>query len=183
MIRRNSALENLAGVFLLLALVAFVAAVVMFGIRFIGMNNPPSNVITVPNDFATIQEAIGAAKAGDIIRVAAGIYTENLTLDKPVSLIAENFDQINPVNNGTIIDGGASGAAILIPAGLTQMPVIHGFIIQNGSDGIHSQSEFIAEYNYFHSSTNLVNYQMGAGGINRNNVTSMQVTTRSTWTA
>jgi hypothetical protein len=85
-------------------------------------------------------------------------------------LTAEVFDQINPVNNQTIIDGGGKGPAILIPAGLTQMPTIQGFAIQNATDGIRAQSEFIAEYNYLHSSAILVNYQMGAGGTNRNNV-------------
>jgi hypothetical protein len=62
------------------------------------------------------------------------------------------------------------GTAILIPSGLTQMPVIRGFVIRNSGDGIQSQSEFIAEFNYFHSSVNLTNYQMGGGGTNRNNV-------------
>jgi len=170
MIRRNTALETLAGVFIVITLVAVVGALVLFGIRAMGLNRGSTGVITVPTDYATIQAAISAAQAGDIIRVRAGTYLENLTLDKPVSLIAETFDQINPVNNTTIIDGGTGGATIFIPAGLTQMPVIHGFVIQNGVDGINAQSEFIAEHNYLHSSVNLVNYQMGAGGINRNNV-------------
>ena len=170
MIRRNWAIENLAVTFLIITIVAIFGALVLLGLRAIGLNRQPSNLIIVPDDYATIQAAISAATPGDIIRVKAGIYTENLTLDKPVSLIAETFDQINPVNNTTIIDGGTGAAAILIPAGLTQMPVIHGFIIQNATDGINAQSEFIAEYNYFHSSAVLVNYQLGAGGVNRNNV-------------
>jgi hypothetical protein len=87
-----------------------------------------------------------------------------------VTLTAESFDQLNPVNNTTVIDGMGGAAAILIPAGLTQMPLVRGFVIQNSLDGIQSSSEFTAEYNYFHSSFNLTNYQAGAGGINRNNV-------------
>ena len=170
MIRRNYDLDNLAIGFLLLAIIAIFATLLMLGLQALRLNPQSSNLIIVPNDYPTIQAAIHAAKPGDIIRVRAGIYAENLTLDKPISLIAETFDQINPVNNTTIIDGGSGSAAIFIPSGLTQMPVIHGFVIQNGSDGIHAQSEFIAEYNYFHSSAILVNYQMGSGGINRNNV-------------
>ncbi len=170
MIRRNTPLETLAGVFLIIALVAIIGALVMFVVRAIGLNRPSSHLLNVPGDYATIQTAINAAVPGDIIRVKAGTYVENLTLDKPVSLIAESFDQINPLNNTTMIDGGTGGATILIPAGLTQMPVIHGFVIQNGTDGINAQSEFIAEYNYFHASADSVNYQMGAGGINRDNV-------------
>jgi hypothetical protein len=170
MIRRNTSLDDLATIFLVITILAIIGALAFLGIRALTLNRQAADVIVVPDDYATIQAAISAATAGDIIQVKAGIYTENLTLDKPVSLIAQSFDQINPVNNTTILDGGTGGAAILIPAGLTQMPVIHGFVIQNGVDAINAQSEFIAEYNYFHSSTNLVNYQMGAGGINRNNV-------------
>ena len=93
-----------------------------------------------------------------------------MVLNKVVTLTAEIFDQLNPVNNTTVIDGMGGSSAILIPAGLTQMPVVRGFVIQNSVDGIQSSSEFIAEFNYFHSSFKPTNYQMGAGGINRNNV-------------
>lgn len=170
MIRRYTPLETLAGVFLIIALIAIIGVLVLFGIRLLGVNRPPSHLLIVPDNFATIQEAVNAAAPGDIIRVKAGTYVENLTLSKPVSLVAESFDQVNPVNNTTIIDGGGTGPAILIPAGLTQMPAIQGFVIQNGTDGIRAQSEFIAESNYFRASAILVNYQLGAGGINRNNV-------------
>src|ERR1051325_5157792 len=171
MVRRYTPLETLAGVFLVIALVAIIAVLVLFGIRLFNLSRPASShLLVVPDDYATIQEAINAATSGDIVRVRAGTYVENLTLSKPISLVAESFDQVNPVNNTTIIDGGSTGPAILIPAGLTQMPAVQGFVIQNGTDGIRAQSEFIAEGNYFHSSGVLVNYQLGAGGINRNNV-------------
>ena len=127
-------------------------------------------VIWVPDDYATIQAAIDAANPGDMIQVRAGVYTENLTLNKPVSLVAETFDPVNPANNQTVLDGGGGATTILIPAGLTQMPVIRGFVIRNSVDGIQAASEFIAEYNFLYSATNLVSYQKGSGGFNRNNV-------------
>src|ERR1044071_1337591 len=170
MVRRYTPLETLAGVFLIIALIAIVGVLVLFGIRLLGLNRPASHLLIVPDNFASIQEAINAAAPGDIVRVRAGTYVENLTLSKPISLVAESFDQVNPVNNTTIIDGGSTGPAILIPAGLTQMPAIQGFVIQNGTDGVRAQSEFVAENNYFHNSAVLVNYQLGAGGVNRNNV-------------
>ncbi|MGE5248951.1 MAG: hypothetical protein ACM3QS_01955 [Bacteroidota bacterium] len=130
----------------------------------------PLNLVRVPGDYPTIQAAIDAAQPGDIIQVGPGTYNENLTLNKAVTLVADQFDQINPVNNPTIIDAAGGAAAITIPAGLAQMPVVRGFAIRNGGNGIQAQSAFIAEFNYFSSSGNLVNYQAGAGGSNRNNV-------------
>lgn len=100
----------------------------------------------------------------------SGVYNESLTLNKPVSLIAERFDEINPANNTTIIDGGGRATTILIPSGLTQMPTIRGFVVRNGLEGIQASSGFIAEFNFLHSATNLISYQQGAGGFNRSNV-------------
>lgn len=128
------------------------------------------NLIRVPEDYATIQEAINAAQPADIIQVRAGTYNENLVLDRAVALTAETFDQTNPANNTTIINGGAGAAAITIPPNLTQLPTMRGFVIQGGNNGIQASSPFIAEFNFFHSSVIAVNYQWGAGGSNRNNV-------------
>ena len=42
--------------------------------------------INVPGDYATIQAAINAAGAGDTINVAAGTYTESLTINKALRI-------------------------------------------------------------------------------------------------
>lgn len=128
------------------------------------------NLIKVPGDHPTIQAAIDAAQPGDIIQVSPGTYNENLRLDKAVSLTAANFDQINPVNNNTVIDGQTGSTTITIPSGLSQMPAIRGFVIRNGNTAIQTGSPFIAEFNYFNGSNVLVHYQAGGGGANRNNV-------------
>jgi len=146
---------------------------IVFGARAIEAVREPDaggTVLKVPGDYATIQAAINAASPGDIIEVRAGEYNESLTLDKPVTLVAERFDEINPVNNTTIIDGGGGATTILIPSGLTQMPTIRGFVIRDSIDAIQAASGFIAEFNFLHSANNLVSYQLGAGGFNRNNV-------------
>ena len=45
-----------------------------------------SNTINVPADYSTIQAAINAANNGDDILVASGTYTENLTVNKQVTI-------------------------------------------------------------------------------------------------
>ena len=156
---------------IIIAIVLCIMAVgVLAGVFALIRRNQAPTILRVPDNYPTIQAALDAADAGDIIQVRAGIYSENIVLNKAVTLTAESFDQINPLNNTTIIDGMGGPAAILIPAGLEQMPVIHGFVIQNSVSGIQASSEFIAEFNYFHSGGYLTNYQIGAGGINRSNV-------------
>ena len=131
---------------------------------------PATNVLRVPGSYPTIQAAVDAARAGDIIEVEAGTYTGTITLNKPVSLTAATFDQVNAANNTTILDGANSEATILIPGGLAQMPSIHGFVIRNSTDGIEANSQFVAENNYFYGSQWAVEYLTGSGGANRNNI-------------
>jgi parallel beta-helix repeat protein len=66
-------------------------------------------MIVVPVDLHTIQEAIDKASSGDTILVKAGIYPENIFINKPISLIGE--DKFN-----TIIDGSNSGTVIEVTA-------------------------------------------------------------------
>ena len=155
---------------LFFALIAILAVVV--GARAVASFNLDGggDVIRVPGNYSTIQAAIDAAGTGDIIQVASGVYNENLTINKPVSLVAEAFDPVDPAKNSTVLDGNGQAATIMIPADLPQMPVIQGFVIRNSTDGILAHSEFIAEYNYFVAANNLMSYQQGSGGINRNNV-------------
>ena len=127
------------------------------------------NVLRVPEEYATIQAAISAAEAGDVVQVRAGTYIENLILDRPIVMTAASFDPVNPANNTAIIEGGG-GITITIPPNLTQMPTIRGFVIRGNNVGIQSSSPFIVEFNYFPASSDQVNYQWGAGGANRNNV-------------
>ena len=159
----------IAAVIIIVAIFALLALLIGF-LAFRAYQQNAADVLWVPDDYATIQAAIDAANPGGIIQVRAGVYNENLTLNKAVSLVAETFDPVNPANNQTVIDGGGGAVTILIPPGMIQMPIIRGFVIRNSMDGIQASSEFIAEFNFFHSATNLVSYQKGGGGFNRNNI-------------
>ncbi len=58
--------------------------------------------IVVPDDYQTIQEAIGNATAGDTVFVKKGIYKENVIVDKSVSLLGEDSEE-------TVIEGQVYG--------------------------------------------------------------------------
>jgi len=84
------------------------------------------NVLKVPEDFATVQEAIDNAASGDLILVAAGTYYEQLTIDKPLTLNSEN-------KTTTIIDGNTSGVCMRITS---DNVVVTGFTIRNALIGV-----------------------------------------------
>jgi parallel beta-helix repeat protein len=89
-----------------------------------------SDTKRVPADFKTIQEAIDNSAAGTLILVSAGVYYEQLTIDKPLTLQVENQAL-------TIIDGNVSGVCIKITVADV---VVAGFKIQNALIGITMQN-------------------------------------------
>ena len=68
----------------------------------------------------TIQGAIDAASAGDMINVAAGTYPENITINKALTLTGAN-------NATTIINGGGTGVVAQITA---DNVIFQGFTVQ-----------------------------------------------------
>ncbi len=63
--------------------------------------------IVVPDDLATIQEAIDSANEGDTIFVKTGTYCEHVVVNKALSLVGEN-------SSTTIIDGNWTGVVIKV---------------------------------------------------------------------
>lgn len=60
------------------------------------------DMIIVPDDYPTIQEAINHANEGNTIFVKNGTYYENIVVNKTVSLVGENREKT--ILNGTTID-------------------------------------------------------------------------------
>lgn len=88
-----------------------------------------SRTTTVPDDFPTIQEAINAANAGDIIFVKRGTYVENPVVNKSVCLIGEDRD-------ATVIDVTAGlkvQSNFVNISGLTIYDGYHGITISSNS--------------------------------------------------
>jgi len=96
---------------------------------FTTMSDEP-RLIIVPDDHATIQGAIDAARPGDTVRVMPGVYHENIRLDKGIMLTGS--DPNNPQTvAGTIIDGGQRDRVVRYDA-INAVASIRGFTIRNG---------------------------------------------------
>lgn len=126
-------------------------------------------IITVPDDYPTIQAAINAAISGDTIYARSGLYYENVILNKTVSLIGED-------NNTTIIDGSGFESVIHIFA---DDVVVADFTIQNsGGEGLFDNDGITLDYSRGGSfESNIIRYcQVGIwiwnsyGNIIKNNV-------------
>jgi len=78
-------------------------------------------VITVPDDFLKIQDAINNATEGDTIFVKNGTYSENVIVNKTVSLVGENTE-------ATVISGSQVSSVVTVSASNVE---ISGFTITN----------------------------------------------------
>ncbi|MBN1784465.1 MAG: right-handed parallel beta-helix repeat-containing protein [Candidatus Bathyarchaeota archaeon] len=84
-----------------------------------------AKTIVVPEDYATIQEAVDAASDGDTVFVKSGIYNESVSIDVAISLIGED-----PATTTIIGDMRLSGTVVLIRHHYVN---ITGFTIQPSS--------------------------------------------------
>jgi parallel beta-helix repeat protein len=106
-----------------------------------------------PADFSSIQQAINAADSRDIVYVGAGIYHENVILNKTLTLIGENSQNtiirgnasvtLNITANSVTVTGftitGASTAGIEVTSNYTS---ITGNTITNNSWGLHVHDNY-----------------------------------------
>jgi predicted outer membrane repeat protein len=83
-------------------------------------NKPKRNLIS----------ALDSANSGDIIRVKAGVYTENLYINKNITLIGENQEN-------TVIDGNHQSNCVTVSKSTVH---IVGFTIKNGIEPLNSRS-------------------------------------------
>lgn len=82
--------------------------------------------IKVPADYRTIQKAVEAAMPGDVIDVSPGTYTENVVMNKPLTISA-------PYGHSIIHAANSSFPCILITVDNT---TISGLTCQKGLHGI-----------------------------------------------
>ncbi|SVC12986.1 uncharacterized protein METZ01_LOCUS265840, partial [marine metagenome] len=91
---------------------------------------PAPVMLNVPDDYASIQEAIDSAFPGDTVLVQPGTYDENIYLNTSsvvlMSLAAVSQDM--SYIEQTVIDAGGSGKPVFVENGAE----LNGFTLQNG---------------------------------------------------
>jgi len=113
----------------------FIVFVCVFSIQF-----TLANILNVPDDFDTIQEAINAAEDEDTVLVSPGTYFENINFESKAivvaSLILITGDEA--YIDSTIIDGNENGTVVSFVHQEDRESVLDGFTV-TGGNGTTSQ--------------------------------------------
>lgn len=104
----------------------------------------PNSVVNISGEsnkyYTEIQAAINVATAGDVIIVGDGEYTENLTINKAITLKSLNGREsteiagtitIEPLDDEKLQDVTVEGFTVTAPAGYKAYPVIHMNNLEN----------------------------------------------------
>jgi nitrous oxidase accessory protein NosD len=108
-------------------------------------NNKQPNILVDDNKvqcptaaYTSIQAAVNAAKSGDVIRVCAGTYHEQVVIEKSLSLEADNGVIVIPsdvVANAAGLSSGDPIAAIILARNAENV-VLQGFIVDGSANGL-----------------------------------------------
>jgi hypothetical protein len=94
-----------------------------------------ATIINVSADQSTIQAGINSSISGDTVRVALGIYVENINFSGKNIIVGSWFLDAGDTSyiSSTIIDGNQSGIVVSLTNEEDGTAVITGFTIQNGA--------------------------------------------------
>jgi nitrous oxidase accessory protein len=134
--------KGVAFVLVLILCILFAVGIVLYGVQ---LGEVGSEMLFVPDDYATIEWAVGNATAGDTVYVRSGTYNESVSIDKPLSLIGEDM------SSTVIFSEGTRGS---------------GYTIHVKADNVTVSGFTITSYHPFHSLYYF--YGVGIGGNNCN---------------
>jgi parallel beta-helix repeat protein len=171
-----------------LAIIATVATALLFGAGESQASEPRTLVVDRDGvqcgnaDFTSIQAAVDAAQAGDLIRVCPDLYSETVVVDKPLTLkgdpdAVEVIDCFQPTlgeppsEQQAIVDPAGDGFSIAVKLEADDI-VLEGFVIQGASVGIDASDRF-SGYRIHHNlirSNTLFGVDFGSAGTHESRV-------------
>ena len=92
--------------------------------------------------FATVSHALSQTSGGDQLWVAAGTYSEKISIPAGVSVLGgfvgteTSADQRDWASHVTILDGGGGGTVASLSTDVASSTVLDGFTVQNGTYGV-----------------------------------------------
>ncbi len=105
-----------------------------------------ADVINIPDDFESIQEAIDASEDGDTVLIQPGEYTETINFDgKAITVASLMLTTGNTAYiDSTIIDGDGDGSVVTFDSREDEESILMGLTIINGDaengGGIYSRT-------------------------------------------
>ena len=130
----------------------------------------PELVVGCPGGFSTIQAAVNAASPGGKIRVCAGTYNEQVTINKRLTITGDNGAVVKPsamIANTTNLFSGAPVAAVMLVRD-TDRVTIQELTVDGSNNGIGSCSPFLVGIFYRNASGDIDdcavrNFRLGSG--------------------
>jgi nitrous oxidase accessory protein len=97
----------------ILAIIVVLLITVSAVLYVVHLDRADSNILVVPDDYVTIEWAVGNATAGDTVYVKSGTYNERgFVIDKPLSFIGEDCSNTILIGGYAGITGGGSTVVI-----------------------------------------------------------------------
>ena len=94
-----------------------------------------AEVLYVPAEFSTIQDAIEASESGDSVLVSPGFYQENINFEGKSITVSSLYliggDSL--LIGTTIIDAQENGSVVTFASGEDSGSILQGFTLQNGT--------------------------------------------------
>ena len=109
-----------------------------------------ADTIYVPDEFPTIQGAIGSSSDGDSIVVGPGFYPESINFDGKSITVSSLYliEGDSLLIGATIIDAQEDGSVAVFSSGENSESILQGFTLQNGTGNEEDPDENGSYYTY-----------------------------------